>query len=71
MKEKLRKLRLIVRKIEVSKINRVNIDNWDIQFSVKYDSSLVSYLKKHKFLCTISENGFVWAERSDIKILMY
>ena len=71
MKEKIRKFRLICQKIEVSKINRVNIDNCDIQFSVKYDSSLVSYLKKHKFLCTISENGFVWAERSDIKILMY
>jgi len=71
MKEKIRKFRLICQKIEVSKINRVNINDWDIQFSVKYDSSLVSYLKKHKFLFTISDNGFVWAERSDIKILMY
>lgn len=70
MKHNLRKLQLIVRKINVGLFYNISVSKWDISFSAEYSPIIVKYLSTHKFSMKIDSSGFIIFERGTIRVAL-
>jgi hypothetical protein len=70
MKENLRKLALISRGIDLSLFYCITVYEDDINFQGKFNRTLMTYLKSHFFTIETGSNGFVYARKSNIKVVL-
>lgn len=70
MKDNARKLRLMLRRIDPNLFYVITIHNGIISFQGKFNPQVVIYLRNHKFVNSISINGYVEFSRSNIKVTL-
>ena len=70
MKENLRKLALISRVIDPDLFYCLTVWDDEIKFQGKYSSDVMAYLLNHRFTVEMRNNGFAYASRSNIKIIL-
>lgn len=70
MKENLRKLALIIRGIDLSLFYCITVWGDEIKFQGKFNPALMIYLKSHFFTIKTGDNGFIYATKSNIEVVL-
>ena len=70
MKENLRRLRLIVRNIDVSKLFNITVDRWHITFYADFNANISKYMSTHKFTVETDSNGYIVYSRGIVRVVL-
>lgn len=70
MKDHVRKARLIFRRIDASLFYSITVNDDGIRFQGHFNSKTALFLKNLKFAVSISPNGYIEFNRSNIKVTL-